>query len=172
MNLVRDVGLHYLHYTIHFLDMQLSLSITQSISKLPKSSTSGSFCQSYSSVSSSSSSSKRRSSSVTGMSSRMSCWGANVAAVIMMSSSWRATCTVAMSPTVWILMFWTGVIGFYKSINFKAECGEKDYDGIVCDVAFYYLYYFSTKCYFSCCQYFLIFFRAFHRFLFYFLQSR
>lgn len=33
-----DGGLYYLHYTIHFLDMQLSLSITQSISKLPKSS--------------------------------------------------------------------------------------------------------------------------------------
>lgn len=35
---MRDGGLYYLHYTIHFLDMQLSLSITQSISKLPKSS--------------------------------------------------------------------------------------------------------------------------------------
>lgn len=35
-----------------------------------------------------------------------------------------------------------GVIGFYKSINFKAECGEKDYDGIVCDVAFLLLILF------------------------------
>lgn len=121
-----DGGLYYLHYTIHFLDMQLSLSITQSISKLPKSSTSGSFCQSYSSVSSSSSSSKSRSSSsLARTSSRMSYCGTNVAAMAMILPSWRATCTAARSPTVGILMFWVESPVWTGTSTSRSSAGRK-----------------------------------------------
>ena len=136
MNLVRDGGLYYLHYTIHFLDMQLSLSITQSISKLPKSSTGGSLYQSYSPVSSSSLSRKRRSSSVTGMSSRLSCLGTNVTAVTTMSPSWRATCTVArfFPPYCWNSDVLGRADGMAKNITFKVEYKKKDYGCLFNDV--------------------------------------
>lgn len=60
----------------------------------------------------------------------MSCCGTKVAAVATMSPSWRATCTVAMSPYRLDSDASGEVIGLAKYVNFEVECWEKDHDGL------------------------------------------